>query len=84
MCAAQAIQRLGPGLAVEVDQGFDQADPGRDLGVRPGPELAADRIDDGLRFDMLALARQVDAALPPEVVRETGARYAEALRILTD
>lgn len=61
--ATQPVQRLRAGLAVEVAHGLDQADPGRDFGIRPGAEFLPDRLDDGFGLVVLALAGQVDAAL---------------------
>jgi hypothetical protein len=66
MGAAKAVQGPGTGLAVEVDQRLDQADPRRDLGVRPCAELLADGSDDDFGFVVLALAGQLDAALRSE------------------
>jgi hypothetical protein len=46
---------FGAGLAVEVDQRLDQADPGRDLGIRPRAELVADGLENGFGLVLLAL-----------------------------
>jgi hypothetical protein len=55
MGAAQPVQRRRAGLAVEVDQRLDLADPGRDLGIRPRAELVADGLENGFGLVLLAL-----------------------------